>query len=189
MNQILENKKSKTFHKKAYIIQFIVSICLILSFFVYLIHQGYNNLQNQSISSIAIKSYDILRLYSDNTNNILMNNNQHIKILGTISIPKINVKYPILSNYSDELLKISVCKFCGPEINHIGNFCILGHNYNSDDFFGNIHLLQNGDIIKIYDNNSFAIDYIVYSSYEVYPNDLSYICSNSRQKRNYINYM
>lgn len=190
MNQILENKKSKIFNRKIYIIQFLIYVCFILSFLVYLIYQQSSKLQEKAISSTAIKSYSILKLYSTGTRNNFTNNENTVTILGTISIPTINVEYPILSNYSDELLKISVCKFYGPEINHVGNFCILGHNYNTDEFFGKINLLNNGDIIKISDEKSLVVDYSVYETYEVTPNDLSYLFAKpDRQKRNYLNYL
>ena len=47
--------------------------------------------------------------------------------IGVINIPSINVNYPILSTYSDALLKIAPCKFHGPNPNEIGNLCITGH--------------------------------------------------------------
>ena len=54
---------------------------------------------------------------------------------GKIEIPKIKVDYPILSGETkseqetEALLKMSPLKFHGPEINEIGNYCIVGHNY------------------------------------------------------------
>ena len=180
MNQILENKKSKIFSKKIYIVQFVVYICFILFFLIYFFHQRYVKFHEKNISSATIKSYSIFRLYSNYNKNNFISNDNSVSILGTISIPKINIEYPILSTYSDELLKISVCKFYGPEINHIGNFCILGHNYNTDEFFGNINSLKCGDIIKIYDNKYSFINYAVYNVYEVLPNDLSYIFPQSQ---------
>ncbi len=48
--------------------------------------------------------------------------------IASISIPKINVNYPILQGETgsdaetEELLKLSPCKFHGPQPNEVGNF-------------------------------------------------------------------
>lgn len=49
-----------------------------------------------------------------------------------IKIPKIGINYPVISKTSEELLKISVNKFHGPNPNEVGNYCIVGHNYLND---------------------------------------------------------
>ena len=42
-------------------------------------------------------------------------------VIGIIKIDKIKLDYPILSDVSDELLKIAPCRFAGPLPNKIGN--------------------------------------------------------------------
>ena len=56
------------------------------------------------------------------------------KVIGKITIPKIDVEKYILEETTTESLLSGVTKICGPEINQIGNFCIAGHNYG--DTFG-----------------------------------------------------
>ena len=58
--------------------------------------------------------------------------------IGVINIPSINVNYPILSTYTDELLKIAPCRFHGPNPNEVGNLCIAGHNYKNSKFFSKV---------------------------------------------------
>ena len=45
-------------------------------------------------------------------------------IFGTIKIPKINLEYIIFRNYDEELLKISICKFAGGELEENGNIAL-----------------------------------------------------------------
>ena len=98
--------------------------------------------------------------------------------VAVIEIPKINITYPVI--YSDDtsekttedLLKISVVKYWGPEANEPGNFCIVGHNYHNKRFFSKASTLENGDSIYITDTNNKTLEYKVYSNYVVEPDDL-----------------
>ena len=99
--------------------------------------------------------------------------------IATISIPKINLQYPILDGETDSeaeteaLLKISPTKFWGSNPNEVGNFCIVGHNYRNNKFFSKVPTLENGDIIEITDIEGRTLRYSIYNKYEVVPEDLS----------------
>lgn len=93
--------------------------------------------------------------------------------VGAISIPSINVNYPILSETSDDWLKVSVCKFWGCDPNEVGNLCIAGHNYRNKKFFSKAINLVVGDIIEITDLNENTMQYSVYDKYTVDPTDVS----------------
>ena len=69
-------------------------------------------------------------------------------VIGIIKIYKIKLDYPILSDVSDELLKIAPCRFAGPLPNKIGNLCIAGHNYIDNTSFAQIVKLTSGDTIN-----------------------------------------
>ena len=103
---------------------------------------------------------------------------------GKIEIPKIKVDYPILSGETkseqetEALLKMSPLKFHGPEINEIGNYCIVGHNYRNSKFFSKVPTLENGDIIKITDTTGKVVEYSVYTKYNVVPSDTT--CTDQR---------
>ena len=92
-------------------------------------------------------------------------------IAGIVKIPKINVEYPIISEWSDKLLKVSVCKFWGPNPNEVGNFCIVGHNYKNSKFFSKVPKLSIGDIVEIIDLTGRTIQYKAYDIYTVDPSD------------------
>ena len=93
--------------------------------------------------------------------------------IGEINIPSIDVHYSILSETSDALLKVSVCKFWGGEPNEVGNLCIAGHNYRNKRFFSKVPDLEKGDIIEIKDLKERTVQYEVYTKYTVDPNDVS----------------
>lgn len=103
---------------------------------------------------------------------------------GRIEIPKIKVDYPILSGETkseqetEALLKMSPIKFHGPEINEVGNYCIVGHNYRNSKFFSKVPTLQNGDRIKITDMTGKVVEYSVYTKYNVVPSDTT--CTDQR---------
>ena len=187
MNQILKNKKDNLQNKKRFNIQFYVSFFIIICIITYFLYQKHNEYIYSKLSDATNQSYSITRLYSNS--NYTTNNNE-VSIIGTIKIPMLDISYPIFSEYSEELLKISVCKFYGSNLNTIGNFCIIGHNYNNGDFFSDLYKLNINDVINIYDINSNFVSYFIYDIYEVNADDLSYLDQNTnRKKRNHINYL
>lgn len=98
--------------------------------------------------------------------------------VAVVEIPKINITYPVIysedtsEQATEDLLKISVVKYWGPEANQPGNFCIVGHNYHNKRFFSKAATLENGDSIYITDTNNKTLEYKVYNNYVVEPNDL-----------------
>lgn len=95
------------------------------------------------------------------------------RVAGEISIPQININYPIIYETTKEYLKIAPTKLFGPDINEIGNFCIVGHNYKNDDFFSKIKELNINDKVYLTTNRGERLTYLVYDKYEVNEKDLS----------------
>jgi len=99
--------------------------------------------------------------------------------LATITIPKINLNYPILegetmsTEETDALLKISPCKFWGGNINEVGNYCIIGHNYRNQLFFSKVPTLVVGDTFTITEVNGREVTYKIYDKYTVEPQNVN----------------
>lgn len=91
--------------------------------------------------------------------------------IGRVVIPKIGVDYAILDHWSDELLKVSICKFHGANPNEVGNLCLVGHNWRNKRFFSKVPTLEIGDIVQITDLNEKTINYEVYDIHTVDPNN------------------
>ena len=74
-------------------------------------------------------------------------NGRNCRVIGKLTIPKLNINSPVINETTDELLKIAPTKYAGPNPNEVGNFCIIGHNYKNDQFFSNLSILEIGDKI------------------------------------------
>ena len=183
MNQILiTNLKSKTINKKKFFkIQLILSVIAILIFAGFYIFYKIKLDKREKFSNSLIKNYNILKLYSSNNpsasnesiNNQTDNISSNSLVIGIIEIPKINLFYPIFSELSDDLLKVSPCRFYGEMPDKNSNLCIAGHNYDNDKFFSHIPSLNYDDEIIIHDNFGNSFFYTVIKNYEVEENDLS----------------
>lgn len=123
----------------------------------------------------------------NNENNVADGNSEYdttwdgynYKSVAIIDIPKINVNYPILEGETmsveetDALLKISPCKFWGPNINEVGNYCIVGHNYRNTRFFSKVPDLEIGDTFTIEEPNIRTLTYQIYDKYTVDPHNVT----------------
>ena len=201
MNQILIGKNNVLFHedddsfknKKKYkpIITLSISIICFFVLIMYYIYSKYNINKQNKFSEKLTDSFEISRLYAttsktnsneDSENNFSTTNNSNFDIIGIIEIKKLGIHYPILSNCSEEYLKIAPCRIAGPLPNAPGNLCIAAHNYNNSTFFSNINTLKISDIITIYDSYGNSVDYKVYKNEQISSDDLSTL---SQENLNY----
>lgn len=91
-----------------------------------------------------------------------------------LTIPKLDISYPVLSKTSDELLKISLNKYWGNGPNKVGNYCIVGHNYANGKLFGKLSQMEIGDIAELKStSNGKTVQYEAYARYTVNPDDVS----------------
>ena len=193
-----ELKKKKKFYK----VHFILSIFLIFILGISYIYAAYDRDRSEAISQevlSGINSSDnttvndnILVAYLDekpaeerNSNNqenrqesssqnqvITTSDGESYSTVATVSIPSLNLNYPVLSETDDELLKISPCKFWGPNPNEVGNFCIVGHNYRNKKFFSKVPTLDIGETIELTDMSGRTLTYKIYDKYTVDPTDV-----------------
>ncbi len=177
MNQILFTKK-KHKNNKIFKIVFYLSLFFMFFFIILYFSFDYNQIKKEKLSNILLNNFNIKNLYNNYTT-VELNENQNFLIIGSISIPSINIEYPIISETTDEFLKIAPCRFYGPYPNKIGNMCLAGHNYDDNRFFSNLHKLNIGDEIKIYDNTGNVFSYYVYNKYEIKENDTSCTSQNT----------
>lgn len=104
-------------------------------------------------------------------------------VVGTIEIPAINLKYPILERATVDSIELSVAVLYGPGPNQVGNTVIVGHNYRNGSFFGNNDRLKLGDKVYITDTSGTRIQYNIYNIYETTPDDGDYIERDTNGKR------
>ena len=199
MNQILvtdrlyvTNKLKKK--KKLYRLQFIASIILVLVFSGWYI---YSEIEKNSAEAVSQDILNDLLIEDDTTSDepliVAMDDTELVEDQGAqilngtytdeygntytyesiLNIPSLGIEYPVLTETTDELLKISINKFWGGSPNSVGNYCIVGHNYKSGKMFGKLSQINNGDIVKLTDLSGNTVNYKVYNKYVVYPEDVS----------------
>ena len=194
--------------KKIYKFNFLLSIFLVLFLASLYIYAEYDRNKSEEVSQEILENMDNGNDDTVAKNNVLVvvlddeEQNQNVNdqqsqlanvnkkvqttsggfrytTIATVSIPKLNLQYPVLDGETDSaeeteaLLKISPTKFWGPEPNEVGNFCIVGHNYRNTKFFSKVPTLVSGDIITLTDWSGRTIQYKVYNKYEVAPTDVS----------------
>ena len=103
------------------------------------------------------------------------------EVIGKIEIPKLNLEKYILSETSEQALKIAVTKTAGPRVNEIGNLCIAGHNYTQT--FGRLKELEKGDILILTDTYERKITYQVYETSKVLPTDTSCLSQETKGEK------
>lgn len=118
-----------------------------------------NTIKDEKTDKLIVKEYEI--------------NGKKYEVIAILYIPTLEIEYPVLSNTSKELLKVSLNKYWGPNPNRPGNFCIVGHNYNTDQFFGKLNRIQKGEVIQLTDMSGKGLQYYVYDTYITDPDDTS----------------
>lgn len=176
MNQIivtnLNNKKNKKFFK----IQLIISLLAIISLIIYLIYDYKKKEDLEYISQVLNKNIEISNIYQADKIT-----NEKSAYLGKIYIEKLNIEYPVFSNFTEELMRISPCRFYGVDIGKSGNICIAGHNYNDNRFFSRIAELKIKDEIKLIDLDGKEYIYIVFDIFETEDTNIASVTKKKKQ--------
>lgn len=196
-----ELKKKKIIYKFAFIVS-IICVILLSSYYIYAEYDRNKSeeISHEILAGIVdettIKRDDgILKvLLSDDENSNAQNtqnNNQQVQqsentsqsyqanngktytTEATLNIPALGINYPVLSETSEELLKVSLNKFWGPQPNEVGNYCIVGHNYTNKKMFGKLSEIKNGDTVELTSSNGETVTYVVYNEYIVEPDDVA----------------
>lgn len=91
-------------------------------------------------------------------------------VLGQIKVNDLEIDTYILDSIDEEALKLASGKITGNELNEIGNFCIIGHNY--DEIFAKLSEIEKNEIITIVDPKLNETEYEVIDVFTVEPDDL-----------------
>lgn len=119
-------------------------------------------------------------------NNSSSENTQTYKgfpMVGTIEIPAINLKYPVLKDSDRDAMEESVGVYYGPGLNKVGVTTIAGHNYRDGRFFSNNKKLVEGDKIYITDTTGQKITYSIYKIYTTSSEDGAHLDYDTQGKR------
>lgn len=87
--------------------------------------------------------------------------------VGYLSIPRLELELPVLSDWDDRRLKLAPCRQNGSS--RTDNLVIAAHNY--EKHFGKLHKLSPGDKIIFTDMEGYINIYLVYSVETIQPTD------------------
>jgi len=176
------------------ILMILIIIVILITVLLIIIKYGKNQVNEKRLSGIIDEFETKYNNDEEISEDIMIDD---YKVIGIITIPKINLKYPILDRTDNKGMKLSITKFWGSELNEIGNVTLAGHNNRDGTMFGKTKNLEKGDIIQITDKKSRTLDYEVFDYYIIDPNDVSCVesidgstkevtlitCSNGNKKR------
>lgn len=174
MNQILRYIEKKINKKRLFFICILLLIIVLIINVLYFLNKENKIRENEyKVSKIINQKEYINKIYKAKNEN---------EYFGRIIIEKLSLNELIYNSYSDELLKLYICKFSDEnDFEKISNLVLIGHNYNNDMFFSKINKLTINDIIKLEkDDKIYA--YKIYKKYEVNGDNLEPLNnSNSRE--------
>ena len=149
------------------------------------IYEEYNNSTKVNSNFIYEKNDKIIKTQSEEKMEYetMPSNLKGYKVIGKLEIPKINLTTYILEETTDETLKISVTKLNGPQINEIGNFCIIGHNYLNSKMFFKLKKVEKDDEIILTDTFNESVKYKVYEVKEILPNQVEVLNQNTQEEK------
>lgn len=141
------NNKFKSFLR----LQFLVLVIVSISVIIYYLYSKYELYASEKVSKHIMDNMNITNLYESNSEynaetlnqKTIFYENSSFSVIGSIEIKKLNISYPILSELSNQALKIAPCRLAGPMPNLEGNLCIAAHNYKNGTFFSDISKLEN----------------------------------------------
>ncbi len=86
-------------------------------------------------------------------------------VIGILEIPELQEELPIIGKWSYKLLKISVCRYKGPDPLEDGNLVIIGHNYKNGSHFGRLSDLSVGS--EVFLTNAKTGERVRYEVYQI----------------------
>lgn len=204
MNQILVSEKvyvTPTLKKKKrfYKIQFVLSLLALIILISYVVQRNLTEIKQKTEAQNLLNDFSSLDTTVADDDTLIVSlsesaeeikeepkvldqfntvyktdSGMEYRVDSILNIPSLEINYPVLNDSNNELLKISLNKFWGGEANSVGNYCIVGHNYDGKDiFFGKLHKIKNGDIVELKDKTGKTLKYQVYNKFIVEPTDVA----------------
>lgn len=172
--------------QQIYKILFIILCIIAIVLLIFIIKKYCGRMENEN------KNQETLEVFS----RIDTNNTEKPKIqmegydvIGTITIPKINIEYPIVSietsnpEETKKPMKFAIVKYWGGNVNDFGNLSIAGHNNYDGTMFGKTKKLEVGDKIDLTDLTKTTIRYEIYQKFTTNPNDVSVLQTEDKTIR------
>lgn len=93
-------------------------------------------------------------------------------VIAKLTIEKLDLQLPVISETDDKALKVSVCHYSGPMPGEAGNMVITGHNFRNGAHFGRLDEINQGDLVLI-EAQGKGYQYEVYETDVIKPDDVA----------------
>ena len=101
----------------------------------------------------------------------VLNDMADYPVMAKLTIPKLELELPVITECSDEALKVSVCRLTGPTEPGESGLVLTAHNYRNGAHFGRLDELDIGDQIELMDVWGAKTSYRVSDMLHIKPDD------------------
>ena len=167
-------------YRAIFIILLVVAIILI----ALIAMKQWNSMENEKENQEVIETFSNIEIQDDRTVQL-----KGYDVIGIVTIPKINIEYPILAietsnpEETKEPMRYGIVKYWGGNVNDYGNLSIAGHNNYNGTMFGKTKNLEIGDIVELTDLTKTTMQYEIYDIFVTDPNDVSILATNDETIR------
>lgn len=92
-------------------------------------------------------------------------------VIARLDIARLGLSLPVLSETTDNALKISACRYHGTVPGAEGNLVITGHDYRSGAIFGRLNKMDEGDDVLLTGKDGKTYAYTVYAIDHIKPDE------------------
>lgn len=135
-----------------------------------------NNIKKEQTQSVN-------NTQNSNNLNLVPNTYKGYKVSSKLKIEKLKIDTFVLENYTKASMEIGIVKYFGANPNEVGNYCIAGHNYTSQNIFIKLKDLNIGDKLTLTDNKYGTVEYEVFDKYKVLPTQTSILSQETNGER------
>jgi LPXTG-site transpeptidase (sortase) family protein len=96
---------------------------------------------------------------------------QGYDVIARLDIAKLDLSLPVLSETTDNALKISACRYHGTVPGAEGNLVITGHDYRNGAIFGQLNKMDEGDDVLLTGKDGKTYAYTVYAVDHIKPDE------------------
>ena len=167
-------------YRAIFIILLVVAIILI----ALIAMKQWNSMENEKENQEVIETFSNIEIQDDRTVQL-----KGYDVIGIVTIPKINIEYPILAietsnpEETKEPMRYGIVKYWGGNVNDYGNLSIAGHNNYNGTMFGKTKNLEIGDIVELTDLTKTTMQYEIYDIFVTDPNDVRILATNDETIR------
>lgn len=143
-----------------------------------------NSMENEKENEEVLETFSNVEIQNNETVQL-----KEYNVIGIVSIPKIDIQYPILAietsnpEETKEPMRYGIVKYWGGNVNDYGNLSIAGHNNYNGTMFGKTKKLELGDIVELTDLTKTTMQYEIYDIFVTDPNDVSILATNDETIR------